>query len=80
MIVGLRPTITQPSYRVSRKNSSGHFRSYLTIAIEFFDTLNMKKITDKFSTNFEKMAVRRSLSKFLRGLKVDASFEWVNRV
>jgi len=60
-------------YRVSQKNSSGHFRSYLTIAIEFFDTLNMKIITNKFSINFEKMAVWRSLCKFLHGLKVDAT-------
>jgi len=40
----------------------------------------MKIITNKFLINFEKMAVRRSLSKFLHGLKVDAIFKWVNRV
>ena len=46
--------MTSSIYRVSQKNSSGHFRSYLTIAIEFFDTLNMKIITDKFLINFKK--------------------------
>ena len=48
--------------------------------VRIFDTLNMKIITNKFLINFEKMAVRRGLSKFLHGLKVDAISEWVNRV
>ena len=63
-----------------KKNRYGHFHSYLTTAFEFFDTLSTKKITDKFLINFEKMAVRRGLSKFLHGLKVDAIFKWINRV
>jgi len=62
------------------KSRYGHFHSYLTIAFEFFGTPNIKRITDKFLINFEKMAVRRGLSKFLHGLKVDAISEWVNRV
>ena len=39
-----------------------------------------KKITDKFLMNFEKIAVRRSLSKFLHGLKADPIIKWINRV
>ena len=63
-----------------KKNRYGHFHSYLTTAFEFFDNLNTKKITDKFLINSEKMAVRRGLSEFLHGLKVDAIFKWINRV
>jgi len=67
-------------WNLTQKNRYGHFHSYLTIAFEFFDTPNTKIITNEFSTNFEKMAVRRGLSKVLHGLKVDAIFKWVNRV
>jgi len=74
------PMLSDTNTGWAKKNRYGHFHSYLTTALEFFDTLNMKIITNKFSTNFEKMAVRRGPSEFLHGLKVDAIFKWINRV
>ena len=43
----------------AKKNRYGHFHSYLTTALEFFDTLNMKMITNKFLINFEWYGVNR---------------------